>query len=562
MAVVAVVLSWYFLTSASNLLHNELEKKGIEVVHNLSYTTREGILTKNLFKELNPLIEATMCDKDIAYVAVVDKDGSVLAHSKPEETGKVYKDDLTKRAFLSKKPAYLKETQGIITIGAVVEIGEKGTTPLEMTQEMEQEEKGPIGVILIGVSLKNLHLKMNNILKVSLPITAWLIIIGLVFAFVFSTRLTNPIKSLMNISHLITSGNLDTRFKMVIPRCWKIEKCEKKNCPAYEKSDIPCWYIAETMCRGEVQGTYAKKIGDCQKCEVYKGYVGDELQQLGESFNVMTIALKEARSGLEEKISIATEDLKKTNIELKEKNYEIEAVNKELEAFTYSASHDLKEPLRGIQSFSQFILEDYADKLDDTGRDYLKRLSASANRMKSLIDDLLALSRISRVKNPVTCVDSKKLVKEVLKQIKPIIEEKNAKVEIDDELPFIYCDEVKIKQVFHNLILNAIKYNVQKSPNIEIGIEERLVDGISQSVFFVKDNGIGIEEKYFEEIFGIFKRLHQGNEYGGGTGAGLAIVKRVIIDHGGQIWVQSTHGQGSTFYFSLPGGKEEVRGER
>ncbi len=182
--------------------------------------------------------------------------------------------------------------------------------------------------------------------------------------------------------------------------------------------------------------------------------------------------------------------------------------------------------------------------------------------MKSLIDDLLALSRISRVKNPVTCVDSKKLVKEVLKQIKPIIEEKNAKVEIDDELPFIYCDEVKIKQVFHNLILNAIKYNVQKSPNIEIGIEERLVDGISQSVFFVKDNGIGIEEKYFEEIFGIFKRLHQGNEYGGGTGAGLAIVKRVIIDHGGQIWVQSTHGQGSTFYFSLPGGKEEVRGER
>ncbi|MEK9149240.1 MAG: ATP-binding protein, partial [Candidatus Desantisbacteria bacterium] len=203
------------------------------------------------------------------------------------------------------------------------------------------------------------------------------------------------------------------------------------------------------------------------------------------------------------------------------------------------------------QSFSQFLLEDYADKLDETGKDYLKRLSASANRMKSLIDDLLALSRISRIKNPYTSVDANKLVKEVLKQLKPIIEEKNVKVEIDDELPFIYCDEVKIKEVFHNLISNAVKYNVQKQPRIEIGIEERLVDGISQSVFFVKDNGIGIEEKYFEEIFGIFKRLHLKDEYGGGTGAGLAIVKRVITDHGGHVWVKSTPGQGSTFYFSI-----------
>ncbi|MFH1563379.1 MAG: ATP-binding protein [Nitrospirota bacterium] len=499
MVAVAIVLSWYFLTSASNLLHNELRKKGIEVVRNLSYTGREGILTKNLFKELNPLIEATMCDQDIAYVAVVDRDGRVLAHSKPKEIGHIYEDEVTKGAFLSKEPACLKEAQGIITIGAVVEIGKKGKTLLEMTEEMEQEKKGPIGVILIGVSLKNLYLKMNNILKISLPITIGLIIIGIIFAFLFSTRITNPISTLTETSHAISTGDLRRRVNV------------KTN---------------------------------------------DEIGELADSFNQMATNLKKTmdeleleKESLEQKVHERTQELEEANIELKTRAEELEVVNKELDSFTYSASHDLKEPLRGIASFSQFLLEDYLDKLDETGKDYLKRLSASANRMKSLIDDLLALSRISRIKNPYTSIDSNKLIKEVLKQLKSIIEEKKVKIEVDDELPFIFCDGIKIKEVFYNLISNAIKYNDKKVPEVEIGVEGQRADGV---VFFVKDNGIGIEEKYFEEIFGIFKRLHKGDEYGGGTGAGLAIVKRVITDHGGNVWVKSTPGKGSTFYFSLP----------
>ena len=361
--------------------------------------------------------------------------------------------------------------------------------------------KGKLGSIHLGINERSIRKKIAQTLYILLTFLLITLILSLIITYLVEGRLTQPIFEIANMARAVGQGDLEKRVEVKTK---------------------------------------------------------DEIGELAISFNQMTTNLKKAmdeleleKKSLEQKVYERTQELEEANIKLKTRAEELEAVNKELESFTHSASHDLKEPLRGIQSFSQFLLEDYADKLDETGKNYLKRLSASANRMKSLIDDLLALSRISRIKNPYTSVDANKLVKEVLKQLKPIIEEKNVKVEIDDELPFIYCDEVKIKEVFHNLISNAVKYNVQKQPRIEIGIEERLVDGISQSVFFVKDNGIGIEEKYFEEIFGIFKRLHLKDEYGGGTGAGLAIVKRVITDHGGHVWVKSTPGQGSTFYFSI-----------
>ncbi|MFH1563384.1 MAG: Cache 3/Cache 2 fusion domain-containing protein [Nitrospirota bacterium] len=426
-----------------------------------------------------------------------------------------------------------------------------------------------IGVIAYQDDFFDQLYAVRNITAIVLVLS---IIIGTVILLLFVRRIIKPVNDLHRATEEVMKGNLDVKVNVPLVPCWKMKKCEKKECLVYGKGDYSCWYVAGTMCEGVVQGTYAEKIKDCRKCEVYQKYSGDEIQQLSESFNIMVDNLKNARTNLEEKIKVATEDIKKANIELKEKNKTLETVNKELDSFTYSASHDLKEPLRGIASFSQFLLEDYLDKLDETGKDYLKRLSASANRMKSLIDDLLSLSRISRIENPYTSVDSNKLIKEILKRLKPMIEEKNVQLKVDEKLPFIFCDEIKIKEVFHNLISNAIKYNDKKRPEIEIGIEEKIgegvegldsplekgVRGLSQPVFFVRDNGIGIEEKYLEEIFGIFKRLHKGDEYGGGTGAGLAIVKRVITDHGGNVWVKSSPGEGSTFYFSLPKTDPEI----
>lgn len=254
---------------------------------------------------------------------------------------------------------------------------------------------------------------------------------------------------------------------------------------------------------------------------------------------------------MEKEFTTALTAAEKSKKEMQEQKEMFEAINNELDSFTYTVSHDLKEPLRGIETFSKFILEDYSSKLDEEGKNYLKRISAGVGRMRSLIDDLLAFSRISRVRNPYESVDANKLVKDIIKRLRPIIEEKKVKLEIDEELPFIYCDSTKIKEVFHNLISNAIKYNNKPEPIIEVGIVEKDKE-TKESTFYVKDNGIGIKKEHFDIIFQIFKRLHSRDEYGSGTGIGLAIVKKIIDEHKGKLWVESEEGKGTTFYFTVP----------
>lgn len=235
--------------------------------------------------------------------------------------------------------------------------------------------------------------------------------------------------------------------------------------------------------------------------------------------------------------------------ERKEVEEELKEVNQELESFTHTASHDLKEPLRSLETFSQFLLDDYADNLDDEGKDYLKRIGAGAARMRNLIDDLLALSRISRIKNPYESVDSGELVKDVLKRLKASLEEANVKVTVDDELPHIHCDATKMKEVFYNLITNAMKYNDKPDPSIEIGTKEK-------TTFFVKDNGKGIAEENRDVIFEPFKRGPDAKESGEGTGVGLALVKKIVEEHGGRVWIESEVGKGSSFFFTIPPHKE------
>ncbi|MCD4785128.1 MAG: PAS domain S-box protein [Candidatus Eremiobacteraeota bacterium] len=245
------------------------------------------------------------------------------------------------------------------------------------------------------------------------------------------------------------------------------------------------------------------------------------------------------------------EELKRKMAELLKTQNELEAVNKELDSFTYTASHDLKEPLRGIVAFCGFLMEDYQDKLDDTGKNYLKRITASTVRSINLIDDLLILSRISRIRNPYISADSGRIVKNAIRRLDPILEERKVRIIIDDELPYISCDLIKLTEVFYNFISNSIKYNDKPNPVIEIGFMQSEAKE-PETTFFVKDNGIGINKEYFDKIFKIFRRLHTRTEYGGGTGAGLAIVKKIIHEHGGKIWVESEEGKGTTFYFTIP----------
>ncbi|HLG10213.1 MAG TPA: ATP-binding protein [Dehalococcoidia bacterium] len=233
---------------------------------------------------------------------------------------------------------------------------------------------------------------------------------------------------------------------------------------------------------------------------------------------------------------------------LRETMQELEARTEEMEAFTNSVSHDLKEPLRTIEAFSQFLLEDCADALDDQGRDYLGRLAKASARLKNMIEELLILSRLGRRPHELEKVDMAETVAEIVSANEFTIKKRRAVVNIQAGLPPILADQSRVEQVFGNLIGNALKFNRSDRPAIEIGCDE---GSGGFATFYVRDNGIGIDPAYHDRIFGIFQRLHVPEEFEG-TGAGLAIVKRAVEALGGSVSLESGLGLGSTFYLRLP----------
>lgn len=257
----------------------------------------------------------------------------------------------------------------------------------------------------------------------------------------------------------------------------------------------------------------------------------------------------EVNAALELRNAIIGVVLRKAD-ELAQLNIELERSNSELDAFAYIASHDLKEPLRGIHNYSNFLMEDYGETLDEEGKAKLKTLIRLTQRMEDLIDSLLHFSRLGRVDLSMQYNDMNMIVNRILDLLRGRIEETGVKISIPRLLPTVYCDRVQVGEVFSNLIANAIKYNDKPEKLIEIGY---INDSPQPITFYVSDNGIGIREKHFEAIFRIFKRLHGPSKYGGGTGAGLTIAKKIVERHGGRIWVESTYGEGSTFYFTLQG---------
>ncbi|MBD2676182.1 MULTISPECIES: ATP-binding protein [Nostoc] len=259
----------------------------------------------------------------------------------------------------------------------------------------------------------------------------------------------------------------------------------------------------------------------------------------------------EVNAALELRSAIIGVVLRKAD-ELAQLNIELERSNNELDAFAYIASHDLKEPLRGIHNYSNFLIEDYGEVLNEEGREKLRTLIRLTQRMEDLIDSLLHFSRLGRVDLSMQQTDINSVVQRNLDLLSARIEEMGVEIRIPRSLPTVYCDRVQVGEVFNNLIANAIKYNDKPEKWIEIGYIEAASP--TPVIFYVRDNGIGIREKHFEAIFRIFKRLHGPSKYGGGTGAGLTITKKIVERHGGKIWVESTYGEGSTFYFTLQAG--------
>ena len=225
---------------------------------------------------------------------------------------------------------------------------------------------------------------------------------------------------------------------------------------------------------------------------------------------------------------------------------ELEAANKELEAFSYSVSHDLRAPLRAINGFAGIVLEDFAAQLPEEARHYLERVRQGGRRMGELIDDLLAFARLSRQPLNRRPVDTTRLVQEVLAEVIPNGSGRQIETRVG-ELPVCQADRVLLKQVWINLLSNAIKYSRGRTPPVvEIGCDQDQ----GETVYFVRDNGVGFDMQYANKLFGVFQRLHRAEDFEG-TGVGLAIVQRVIHRHGGRVWAAAEPGRGATFYFTL-----------
>lgn len=243
----------------------------------------------------------------------------------------------------------------------------------------------------------------------------------------------------------------------------------------------------------------------------------------------------------------AQHEIARLNETLHRRARELEITNKELEAFTYSVSHDLRAPLRAINGFALMLSEDYGDRLDEEGKRLLGVVRANAQRMGDLIDDLLAFSRIGRAVVHRVEVDMNALVASVLTELGEPAESVMPPCEVG-VLPPVVGDPMLLKQVWTNLIANAVKYSGKSAaPRVEV-VGER-ING--ECIYRVADNGAGFDMRYADKLFGVFQRLHRADEFPG-TGVGLAIVQRIVVRHGGRVWAEGKVNEGATFHFALP----------
>ena len=327
----------------------------------------------------------------------------------------------------------------------------------------------------------------------------------------------------------------------------------------------PILHLARTARAVSAQKNYslrAAKQGNDELGELIDGF-NDMLSQI----QTRDSELEQARNYLEQRVQERTKELQQEITERKQAEERLKATasrlehsNRELQDFAYVASHDLQEPLRKVQAFGDRLKAACSNNLGAEGRDYMERMQAAAKRMQSLIDDLLAFSHVTTRANPFEQADLNKIVGEVLSDLEVRIQQTHGQVDMG-ELPILDADPLQMRQMFQNLIVNALKFHQEgRAPVVKIRSQAAHTSGEASSgkeqtngmcQIMVEDNGIGFDEKYLDRIFVLFQRLHGRTAYEG-TGIGLAICRKIADRHGGSITAKSTPGEGSTFIITLP----------
>ena len=292
----------------------------------------------------------------------------------------------------------------------------------------------------------------------------------------------------------------------------------------------PISHLAETAHRVSADKDYAMRA---------EKTTDDEVGTLIEGFNTMLAEIQRRDAELLDAQALLEQ-------RVVERTAQLEAANKELEAFSYSVSHDLRAPLRGIDGFGQILLEDYSSKLDDQGKEYLQRMRVATQRMAQIIDDLLILARVTRAELSLEEVDLGALAQDVAEKVRAQYPARNVHLDITPGL-VARADPRLLRIALENLLGNAWKFTGRQN---EARIEFGTIDQDGKPAYFVRDNGAGFDMAYVNKLFGAFQRLHDAKEFPG-TGIGLATVQRVVKKHGGRIWAEGAVNSGATFYFTL-----------
>ncbi|MBU0571495.1 MAG: hypothetical protein KKC50_05580 [Candidatus Omnitrophica bacterium] len=521
-------------------LKDEVRQANIFRARNLAVRSTNLILTENLL-ELRELVgEEKERGRDVAYVFVIDSKGDVLVHT--------FEEGFSAEIQLANSvdPGQLSNVQFLNTSeGFVYDIA----VPILIKGEM-------IGTARIGITEGHIRETVNNILIMIAEIMGVAIILSIFVGFGLANLIVKSVKALHQATEEMMAGNLGVRVKLSPVPCWKIKKCGMENCPSYGNREAPCWHVAGTMCHGAVQGTYAQKIADCKKCEIYQDYVGDEVNQLSVLFNQMAGELKKARDevvsyskGLEEKVKQRTGELEEAQDRLI--RFEKLAVLGKLAGVV---GHELRNPLGAIRNSIYFLRMRLGQTLDEKIKKHLNILDEEVDTSDRIITDILTFGRIKEPQLAKTDIND--VIKESLgrERLPGNIE---VTAELEHRLPEIQADAAQLRQVFSNLILNAVQaMPAGGSLTIRTGREKvtesgrRKTDkfklGMDVAVIEFKDTGEGVPEKSLD---GIFEPLFSTKIRG--TGLGLSVCQSIIEGHKGGIEVESEMGKGTVFRVKL-----------
>lgn len=448
--------------------------------------------------------------------------------------------------------------------------------------------------------LLGVELSQEKVLEAARRFLFWIIIagtimllLGIIAAWVMSNSITRPLKNLTQAASAIAAGDysavaqdnryeelgkLSHAFNAMVSEVEDSQAALEKKVEEYkflfEKNPMPMWVISRSTLdiidvneaaigqygysRDEFLQLNAKDLRPAEDVEKYLAYARQESTKTNSGIwrhkrkngTVIMVDITADNINYREvpaKLVLANDVTEKLKAEERQKKYteELKSSNTELERFAYVASHDLQEPLRMISSFLNLLEEEFGEKLDNTAKEYIHYAVDGSQRMKVLVNDLLLYSRVGTNKEEFAEVDLNEVMEYVLRILNEEISKRQAVVRMQ-KLPVVLANKTLISQLFFNLVGNALKYHGDKRPEIDIGFTEEP----GQYVFYVKDHGIGIDPKFFDKIFIIFQRLHTKADYPG-TGIGLAICKKIIEVHKGEIWVESGEGKGSTFYFTI-----------